>query len=131
MRTQSRTERSVSSQRVSSTIPRLSCDIASVRLQPTCSAVPYQLLRGNQRSPTRSVSSPLSVAGSSVGPTTSRCSSPANPGGSDSDGRVVTRVSRRQTAGLHRNAPYTLLTSKVIKSSGGCCLPLMRTSSLG
>ncbi|KAE8282372.1 Glucocorticoid-induced transcript 1 protein [Larimichthys crocea] len=57
----------------------------TVRLQPIRATVPYQLLHGNQHSPTRSVSSSFSVAGSNTGPTTSRCSSPANPGGSGSD----------------------------------------------
>lgn len=63
----------------------------TVRLQPIRATVPYQLLHGNQHSPTRSVSSSFSVAGSNTGPTTSRCSSPANPGGSGSDGRLVPR----------------------------------------
>lgn len=68
----------------------------AVRLQPVRATVPFQLLRGDQHSPTRSVSSSSSSsssAGSNAGPTTSRCSSPANPGGSGSDGRLV----RRQT----------------------------------
>ncbi|CAB1460196.1 unnamed protein product [Pleuronectes platessa] len=67
----------------------------AVRSQPIRVTVPYQLLRGNQLSPTRSTSSSSSssssVAGSNTGPTTSPCSSPANPSGSGSDGRLVHR----------------------------------------
>lgn len=77
--------------------PPASCSGTStaVRLQPVRATVPFQLLRGDQQSPTRSVSSSSSSssAGSNAGPTTSRCSSPANPGGNGSDGRLV----RRQT----------------------------------
>ncbi|KAK7899593.1 hypothetical protein WMY93_020446 [Mugilogobius chulae] len=62
----------------------------TARCQPIRATVPYQLLRGNQLSPTRSVSSSSSVAAKShTVPTTSRCSSPAHPGGSASDGRLV------------------------------------------
>ncbi|XP_022063417.2 glucocorticoid induced 1a isoform X3 [Acanthochromis polyacanthus] len=77
--------------------PTASCSSCSnttstVRLQPVRSTVSYQLLRGSQHSPTRSVSSSSSsVAESDTGPTTSRCSSPANPGGSGSEGRLVPR----------------------------------------
>lgn len=61
----------------------------TVRSQPT---VPYQLWRRNQDSPSRSVfSSSSSVAGSNAGPTTSRCSCPANPCGSGWDSRLVRR----------------------------------------
>ena len=68
----------------------------AVRSQPVRATVQYQLLRGNQLSPTRpasssSSSSSSSVAGSNTGPTTSRCSSPANPSGSGSDDRLVRR----------------------------------------
>ncbi|KAJ8354494.1 hypothetical protein SKAU_G00220610 [Synaphobranchus kaupii] len=67
------------------------------RLQPIRATVPYQLLRGSQHSPTRSLSS-FSV-GSNTGPTTTRCSSPpsptqllANPGANGSvDAKVVAR----------------------------------------
>ncbi|KAG7469652.1 hypothetical protein MATL_G00131100 [Megalops atlanticus] len=67
------------------------------RLQPIRATVPYQLLRGNQHSPTRSPSS-FSV-GSNTGPTTTQCSSPpsptqllSNPGGNGSvDARLVAR----------------------------------------
>lgn len=76
--------------------PTASCSSCSnntttIRLQPIRATVPYQFLRGNQHSPTRSVSSSFSVAGSNTGPTTSRCSSPANPGRSGSDSRLVPR----------------------------------------
>ncbi|XP_035279809.1 glucocorticoid-induced transcript 1 protein isoform X1 [Anguilla anguilla] len=47
------------------------------RLQPIRATVPYQLLRGSQHSPTRSLSS-FSV-GSNTGQTTTRCSSPPSP----------------------------------------------------
>ncbi|XP_060949289.1 glucocorticoid induced 1a [Limanda limanda] len=67
----------------------------AVRSQPIRATVPYQLRRGNQLSPTRSASSSSasssSVAGSNTRPTTSRCSSPASPSGSGSDGRLVRR----------------------------------------
>lgn len=62
----------------------------TVRLQPIRATVPYQLLRGNQHSPTRSASFSI-TAGSNTGLTTSRCSSPANPGGSGSESRLVPR----------------------------------------
>lgn len=94
---ESTVEASSSRQRVKhSGSPTASCSPCSnatttVRLQPIRATVPYQLFRGNQHSPTRSVSSSFSVAGSNTGPTTSRCSSPANPGGSGSDGRLVPR----------------------------------------
>lgn len=94
---ESTAEASSSTQRVKhSGSPTASCSSCSnntttVRLQPIRATVPYQLLRGNQHSPTRSVSSSFPVAGSNTGPTTSRCSSPANPGGSGSDGRLVPR----------------------------------------
>ncbi|XP_033831487.1 glucocorticoid induced 1a isoform X1 [Periophthalmus magnuspinnatus] len=64
----------------------------TARCQPIRATVPYQLLSGNQLSPTRSVSSSSSssvAAKSHTVPTTSRCSSPAHPGGSASDGRLV------------------------------------------
>ncbi|XP_072303435.1 glucocorticoid induced 1a isoform X2 [Eucyclogobius newberryi] len=60
----------------------------TARCQPFRATVPYQLLRGNQLSPTRTVSSSL-AAKSHTGPTTFRCSSPAHPGGSASDGRLL------------------------------------------
>uniref|UniRef100_A0A3P8TG96 Glucocorticoid induced 1a n=1 Tax=Amphiprion percula TaxID=161767 RepID=A0A3P8TG96_AMPPE len=78
--------------------PTASCSSCSnttstVRLQPVRATVSYQLLRGSQHSPTRFVSSSSSssVAESDTGPTTSRCSSPAIPGGSGPDGRLVPR----------------------------------------
>ncbi|XP_020781617.1 glucocorticoid induced 1a isoform X2 [Boleophthalmus pectinirostris] len=64
----------------------------TARCQPIRATVPYQLLSGNQLSPTRSVSSSSSssvAAKSHTVPTTSRCSSPAHPGGSASDSRLV------------------------------------------
>ncbi|XP_034747792.1 glucocorticoid induced 1a isoform X5 [Etheostoma cragini] len=70
-----------------------SSNTTAVRLQPIRATVPYQLLRGNQHSPTRSASCCFLVAGSNTGPTTSRCSSPANPGGSGCDSRLVPRQS--------------------------------------
>ncbi|KAG2464840.1 GLCI1 protein, partial [Polypterus senegalus] len=69
-------------------------------LQPIRATVPYQLLRSNQQSPTRSPSS-FSV-GSNTGPTSSRCSSPpsptqalSSPGGSGvADQRLIGRQRR-------------------------------------
>ncbi|XP_047460750.1 glucocorticoid induced 1a isoform X2 [Mugil cephalus] len=107
----------------------------AVRLQPVRATVPYQLLRGNRHSPTRSASSSSSVAGSNTGPTTSRCSSPANPGGSGSDGRLVPRQrhsppdSRRSS----ERSPHPSVSkvertkSQQVLSTGG----IRRTSSLG
>lgn len=69
---------------------------ATVRLQPIRATVPYQLLRGNQHSPTSYVSSSFSVAGSNTEPTTSSCSSPASPGGICTDYRLVHK---------HRHSP--------------------------
>lgn len=70
--------------------PSCSNNTTTVRLQPIRATVPYQLLRGYQHSPTRSASSSI-TAESDTGLTTSRCSSPANPGGSGSEGRLVPR----------------------------------------
>ncbi|XP_033849379.3 glucocorticoid induced 1a isoform X2 [Acipenser ruthenus] len=77
-------------------------------LQPIRATVPYQLLRGNQQSPTRSPSS-FSV-GSNTGLTSSRCSSPpsptqliTNPGGSSSvEGR---RIGRQRRSPDSRSSP--------------------------
>nr|XP_015213370.1 PREDICTED: glucocorticoid-induced transcript 1 protein isoform X2 [Lepisosteus oculatus] len=74
----------------------------STRLQPIRATVPYQLLRANQQSPTRSPSS-FSV-GSNTGPASSRCPSPpsptpllSNPGaGGSAEGRLI---------GRHRRSP--------------------------
>ncbi|XP_071399993.1 glucocorticoid induced 1a isoform X3 [Centroberyx affinis] len=107
----------------------------TVRLQPIRATVPYQLLRGNQHSPTRSSSSSFSVAGSNIGPTTSRCSSPANPGGSGSEGRLVPR--QRLSPPDSKSSPERSPNSPVskaerakaqqVRSSGA----IRRTSSLG
>ncbi|XP_070778134.1 glucocorticoid induced 1a [Enoplosus armatus] len=107
----------------------------TVRLQPIRATVPYQLLRGSQHSPTRSGSSSLSVAGSNTGPTTSRCSSPANPGGSGSDGRLVPRqrLSPPDSRSSPERFPYSPVSkverakSQQVRSSGA----IWRTSSLG
>ncbi|XP_041811162.1 glucocorticoid induced 1a isoform X2 [Chelmon rostratus] len=134
-------EASSSQQRVKhSGSPTASCSPCSnnttaVRLQPIRATVPYQLLRGNQHSPTRSVSSSFSVAGSNTGPTTSRCSSPANPGGSGSDGRLVPRqrLSPTDSRSSPERSPYSPLSkvertkSQQVRSSGA----IWRTSSLG
>ncbi|XP_070840395.1 glucocorticoid induced 1a [Chaetodon trifascialis] len=135
-------EASSSQQRVKhSGSPTASCSSCSnnntttVRLQPIRATVPYQLLRGNQHSPTRSVSSSFSVAGSNSGPTTSRCSSPANPGGSGSDGRLVPRqrLSPTDSRSSPERSPYSPLSkvertkSQQVRSSGA----IWRTSSLG
>ncbi|KAG7500332.1 hypothetical protein JOB18_015968 [Solea senegalensis] len=83
----------------------------TVRTQPIRATVPYQLLCGNQHSPTRfaSSSSSSSVAGSNAGPTTSRCSSPANPSGSGSDGRLVRRqrLSQPDSRGSPESSPQS------------------------
>ncbi|XP_035537338.1 glucocorticoid induced 1a [Morone saxatilis] len=134
-------EASSSQQRVkqsgSPTAPCPSCsnNTTAVRLQPIRATVPYQLLRGNQHSPTRSVSSSFSVAGSNIGPTTSRCSSPANPGGSGSDGRLVPR--QRLSPPDSRSSPERPSLSSLskvertkpqqVRGSGA----IWRTSSLG
>ncbi|KAM9340632.1 glucocorticoid induced 1a [Symphorus nematophorus] len=138
-------ESSSSQQRLShSGSPPASCPscttstAAAVRLQPLRATVPYhQLLRGNQQlSPTRSVSSSFSVAGSNTGPTTSRCSSPANPGGgSGSDGRLVPRqrLSPPDSRSSPERSPCSPLSkvektkSQQVRSSGA----IWRTSSLG
>ncbi|XP_041665345.1 glucocorticoid induced 1a isoform X2 [Cheilinus undulatus] len=109
-----------------SSSPPASCQ---ARLHPLRVSVPYQLLRGNQHSPTRSVSSSSSAAGSS---STSRCSSPANPGGSSSEGRLVPRQ-RLSPPDSSERSPLSP-PSKVerrkpqqARSSGA----IWRTSSLG
>uniref|UniRef100_H3DLC2 Glucocorticoid induced 1a n=1 Tax=Tetraodon nigroviridis TaxID=99883 RepID=H3DLC2_TETNG len=116
--------------------PPASCGGTStaVRLQPVRATVPFQLLRGDQHSPTRSASSSSPSAGSSAGATTSRCSSPANPGGNGSDGRLL----RRQTVSpadsrsspdrsFHSPPSRAEKPSQQLRSSAGAC----RTSSLG
>ncbi|XP_038580641.1 glucocorticoid induced 1a isoform X2 [Micropterus salmoides] len=112
-----------------------SCSNTTVRLQPIRATVPYQLLRGNQHSPTRSASSSFSVAGSNTGPTTSRCSSPANPGGSGSDGRLVPRqrLSPPDSRSSPERSPHSPVSkveranSQQVRSSGA----IWWTSSLG
>ncbi|XP_029919459.1 glucocorticoid induced 1a isoform X3 [Myripristis murdjan] len=107
----------------------------TVRLQPIRATVPYQLLRGNQHSPTRPSSSSFSVAGSNTGPTSSRCSSPANPGGSGSEGRLVPRqrLSSPDSKSSPDGSPYSAVSkverakSQQVRSSG----VIRRTSSLG
>ncbi|XP_030003220.1 glucocorticoid induced 1a [Sphaeramia orbicularis] len=132
---------SSSSQRVKhSGSPPASCascsnNTATVRLQPIRATVPYQLLRGNQLSPTRSASSSFPVAKSNTGPTTSRCSSPANPGGSASDGRLVhwQRLSPPDSRSSPERSPFSPVPkvertkSQQVRSSGA----IRRTSSLG
>ncbi|XP_068431721.1 glucocorticoid induced 1a [Clinocottus analis] len=109
----------------------------AVRLQPPIRAtVPYQLFRGSPHSPTRSASCSSSVAaGSHTGPTTSRCSSPANPGGSGSDSRLVPRqrLSPPDSRSSPERSPHSPVSkvertkSQPVRSSGTIC----RTSSLG
>uniref|UniRef100_A0A3Q3C485 Glucocorticoid induced 1a n=1 Tax=Haplochromis burtoni TaxID=8153 RepID=A0A3Q3C485_HAPBU len=60
---------------------------SSLSEAPLRVTVLYRLLRRIQHNSTP----PLPLAGSNTGPTTSSCSSPANPGGSDSDGNLVHR----------------------------------------
>ncbi|KAM9307160.1 glucocorticoid induced 1a [Pholidichthys leucotaenia] len=115
--------------------PTASCgnSAAAVRLQPLRATVPYQLPHGSQHSPTRSASSSSVVAGSSAGPTTSRCSSPAKPGGSGSDGRLVSR--QRPSPPHRKGSPEPVLpVPKVGRSKSQQVLSLeaiRRTSSLG
>ncbi|XP_026155739.1 glucocorticoid induced 1a isoform X2 [Mastacembelus armatus] len=117
-----------------------SCNNTTVRLQPIRATVPYQLLRGNQHCPTRSASSASSssssssTAGSKAGLTTSRCSSPANPGGSGSDGRLVPRLSSPpDIRNRPERSPHSPLSqaerrkSQQFHSSGA----IQQTSSLG
>nr|XP_033492809.1 glucocorticoid induced 1a isoform X1 [Epinephelus lanceolatus] len=115
--------------------PSCSNNTTTVRLQPIRATVPYQLLRGNQLSPTRSASCSFTVAGSNTGPTTSRCSSPANPGGSGSDGRLVPRqrLSPPDSRSSPERSPYSPVSkaertkSQQVRSTGA----IWRTSSLG
>uniref|UniRef100_A0A8D3B512 Glucocorticoid induced 1a n=1 Tax=Scophthalmus maximus TaxID=52904 RepID=A0A8D3B512_SCOMX len=92
--------------------PACASNAGTLRSQPVRATVPYQLLRGNQHSPTRSASSSSSsfssAAGSNTGPTTSRCSSPANPSGSGSDGRPLRRqrLSPPDGRGSPERAPH-------------------------
>ncbi|XP_028255750.1 glucocorticoid induced 1a isoform X2 [Parambassis ranga] len=119
-----------------------SSNATTVRLHPILATVPYQLLRGNRYSPTRSASSSFSsssffssVAGSNTGPTSSRCSSPANPGGSGLDGRLVPR--QRLSPPDDKNSPehsphqpasiVERTKSQQVQGSGF----IRRTSSLG
>lgn len=89
------------------------------RLQPIRATVPYQLLRGNQQSPTRSPSS-FSV-GSLAGPTSPGCSSPtsptlllANPAGNGSvDGRLFAR--QRPSPPDNRGSPERCPNSPVFR----------------
>ncbi|XP_062291357.1 glucocorticoid induced 1a isoform X2 [Scomber scombrus] len=107
----------------------------AVRLQPIRATVPYQLLRGNQHSPTRSSSSSFSVAGSNTGPTTSRCSSPTNPAGSGSESRLFPRqtLSPSDSRSSPERSPHSPISkverikSQQVRSSGA----IRRTSSLG
>ncbi|CAL8297266.1 unnamed protein product [Lota lota] len=78
--------------------PSPACSSTAHRLlQPIRATVPYQLLHGNQHSPTRSSSSFAVV--NNTGSATSHCSSPtsptqlllASPGGNGSEGRLVAR----------------------------------------
>ncbi|TDH04481.1 hypothetical protein EPR50_G00153100 [Perca flavescens] len=93
----------------------------AVRLQPIRATVPYQLLRGNQHSPTRSASCCFSVAGSNTGPTTSRCSSPANPGGSGSDSRLVPRqrLSPPDSRSSPERSPHSPVSKDIVAGSSG------------
>ncbi|XP_041823008.1 glucocorticoid induced 1a isoform X3 [Melanotaenia boesemani] len=111
----------------------VSSNSTPVRLHPVRATVPYLLLGGNQHSPTRYASSSSPVAGSNTGPTTSSCSSPANPGGSGSDGRLVPR--QRRSPPHSRISPdvssYPLKAEKtksqLVRSSG----VVLRSFSLG
>ncbi|XP_062385352.1 glucocorticoid induced 1a isoform X3 [Sardina pilchardus] len=115
------------------------------RLQPIRATVPFQLLRGNQQSPTRSPSS-VSV-GSLIGPTSPGCSSPtsptlllANPAGNGSvDGRLFARQrpSPPDNWGSPERCPNSpvfrgerckpVQVVQVVRAAG----PIRRTSSLG
>ncbi|XP_078123764.1 glucocorticoid induced 1a isoform X3 [Sander vitreus] len=111
-----------------------SSNTTAVRLQPIRATVPY-LLRGNQHSPTRSASCCFSVAGSNTGPTTSRCYSPANPGGSGSDSRLVPRqrLSPSDSRSSPERSPYSPVSkvertkSQQVRSLGA----IWRTPSQG
>ncbi|XP_056255602.1 glucocorticoid induced 1a [Seriola aureovittata] len=129
-----------SSQRVKhSRSPSASCascgNTTTVRLQPIRATVQYQLLRGNQHSPTRSVSSSSSVAGSNTGPTKSRCSSSANPSASGTDGRLVPG---RRPSPPDSNSPLNAFPTRLFPKSQktksqevGSLGATERTSSLG
>lgn len=92
------------------------------RLQPIRATVPYQLLRGNQHSPTRSPSS--FTVGSLTGPTSPGCSSPtsptlllANPAGNGSvDGRLFAR--QRPSPPDNRGSPERCPNSPVFRGIG-------------
>uniref|UniRef100_A0AAQ5X4M0 Glucocorticoid induced 1a n=1 Tax=Amphiprion ocellaris TaxID=80972 RepID=A0AAQ5X4M0_AMPOC len=118
--------------------PTASCSSCSnttstVRLQPVRATVSYQLLRGSQHSPTRFVSSSSSssVAESDTGPTTSRCSSPAIPGGSGPDGRLVPR--NRLSPSHSRSSPDRSFHPSVSKDKTERKMlgAIWRASSLG
>ncbi|XP_046874990.1 glucocorticoid induced 1a isoform X2 [Hypomesus transpacificus] len=120
--------------------PACNSNSTTIRLQPIRATVPFQLLRGNQHSPTRSSSS-FSV-GSNTGPTTSRCSSPTSPtqlllgnaGGSCSEGRLV---ARQRPSPPDKGSPERCSNSPVLKvesSKAQQVRPsgaIRRTSSLG
>lgn len=100
--------------------PACNSNSTTIRLQPIRATVPFQLLRGNQHSPTRSSSS-FSV-GSNTGPTTSRCSSPTSPtqlllgnaGGSCSEGRLV---ARQRPSPPDKGSPERCSNSPVLKGA--------------
>ncbi|XP_026879163.2 glucocorticoid induced 1a [Electrophorus electricus] len=111
------------------------------RLQPIRATVPYQLLRGNQRSPTRSPSS-ISV-GSNILPITSGCSPTvpaqlplANPVGNGSvDAWPVTR--QRRSPPDSKGSPERCTSSPAFRVERSkaqqvrSAEPIRRTSSLG
>uniref|UniRef100_A0A3Q3JL04 Glucocorticoid induced 1a n=1 Tax=Monopterus albus TaxID=43700 RepID=A0A3Q3JL04_MONAL len=102
----------------------------TVRLQPIRATVPYQLLRGNQHSPTRSASSSASssVTGSKTGQTSSRSSGPVS-----TDGRLVHRLaSSPDSRSSPERSPHSPISkverteSQHLQSLGS----ILRTSSL-
>ncbi|XP_026011529.1 glucocorticoid induced 1a, partial [Astatotilapia calliptera] len=84
---------------------------ATIRVQPLRVTVLYRLLRRIQHNSTP----PLPLAGSNTGPTTSSCSSPANPGGSGSDGNLVHR--QRVSPLYSRSLPVP----KALHQAGDLC----------
>ncbi|KAM4631194.1 glucocorticoid induced 1a isoform 2-T2 [Polymixia lowei] len=136
--TQQRIKRSSDGSPTASPSACSSNNSTTIRLQPIRATVPYQLMRGNQQSPTRSSSSSSSFSvGSNTGPTTSRCSSPSSPtqtpGGSGSEGRLVAarqRLSPPDRSSPERSPPNSKVErpkSQQVWNAGA----IRRTSSLG
>ncbi|CAL1584160.1 unnamed protein product [Knipowitschia caucasica] len=101
---------------------------------PMRATVPYQLLRGNQQSPTRGVSSSSSssvAAQSHTVPSSSRSSSPALPGGSASDSRLVPWYRASSPEGPSSSPAAKVERSRQQQQHQAGLGVIRRTSSLG